>query len=184
MCGIIGYIGGQEVCPILLNGLKRLEYRGYDSVGVSVVGKEEIHTVKKKGKVSEIEGLLLSEVPGGMEFGIAHTRWATHGEPNETNAHPHCDCTKELSIVHNGIIENYKILREALEKEGHLIASQTDSEIIAHLIEKNYAGDIEKAVMISMREIEGSFGLAVIHKKEQKIVAARRGSPIILGIGH
>lgn len=183
MCGIIGYIGAKEVCPILLHGLQKLEYRGYDSVGLGVVGTNGMQMVKKKGKVSDLASALLSELPQGTKFGIAHTRWATHGEPSETNAHPHFDCKKELCVVHNGIIENYRVLREKLIAEGHKIVSETDSEIVAHLIEKYYTGDIESAVMQALREVEGAFGLAVIHRKEQKIIAARRGSPLVLGIG-
>jgi glucosamine--fructose-6-phosphate aminotransferase (isomerizing) len=135
MCGIIGYIGEKEILPILINGLKKLEYRGYDSAGVCILQNKELKTIKRKGRVSELENQKeLKNISGNI--GIAHTRWATHGEPNEINSHPHLDCKKEIAIVHNGIIENYASLRKLLIDEGHKIISETDSEVVAHLIEK------------------------------------------------
>lgn len=182
MCGIIGYIGEREVVPLLINGLKKLEYRGYDSAGICVIQKGELELIKKKGRISELEKEeKLKKIFG--EVGIAHTRWATHGKPDEINSHPHLDCKNEISIVHNGIIENYSSLKKILLKEGHKIISETDSEIIAHLIEKFYESDLEEAVTKATRLLEGAFGLAVISKKEEKIVIAKRGSPILIGVG-
>jgi glucosamine--fructose-6-phosphate aminotransferase (isomerizing) len=181
MCGIIGYIGEREAAPVLLNGLKRLEYRGYDSAGICILG-DNLSIFKKKGRVSELEkNLDINNITG--KIGIGHTRWATHGEPNEKNSHPHTDCSKNIAIVHNGIIENFESLKKILESEGHKIISDTDSEIIAHLIEKFYSGNLEEAVVKSLKLIEGTFGIAVIHKNEEKIILARRGSPLVIGIG-
>ncbi|MBT6691676.1 glutamine--fructose-6-phosphate transaminase (isomerizing) [Candidatus Parcubacteria bacterium] len=182
MCGIIGYIGNKDITPLLLDGLQKLEYRGYDSAGICVSDKQQLKTVKAKGKISELAKKVKSKTLNGA-IGIAHTRWATHGEPNEANAHPHLDCKQELAIVHNGIIENHQALTELLKKEGHKIKSQTDSEIIAHLVEKFYKNDLEAAVRQALKLIEGAFGLAVIHKDENKIVVARKGSPLIIGVG-
>lgn len=182
MCGIIGYVGKKEAKPILLEGLRRLEYRGYDSAGLCLLHNQSLAIIKKEGKLEELESLaVLNSLLGSK--GIAHTRWATHGKPNETNAHPHFDCSKSIAIVHNGIIENFYFLKKILEKEGHKFTSETDSEIIAHLIEKFYKDDLEKAVIETIRLIEGTFGLAVMHKNENRIIAARRGSPLIIGIG-
>ncbi len=182
MCGIVGYIGNKKIVPLLIDGLKKLEYRGYDSAGICVRNNGGLQLIKKKGKISELEKQPeLKEISG--DIGIAHTRWATHGEPNEVNAHPHLDCKKEIAIVHNGIIENYNSLKELLKKEGHKFSSETDSEVIAHLIEKFYSGNLEDAVSKSLKLVEGAFGLVIIHRNEEKIVAAKRGSPIIIGIG-
>lgn len=181
MCGIIGYIGEKEAAPILLNGLKRLEYRGYDSAGICIINNGLILR-KKEGKVSEFEkNLDLNTLSG--KIGIGHTRWATHGKPSETNSHPHLDCEKNIAIVHNGIIENFESLKKILQNEGHKIISETDSEIIAHLIEKFFSGNLEEAVVKTLNLIEGTFGLAVLHKNENKIIAARKGSPLVIGIG-
>ncbi len=201
MCGIIAYFGSKKAFPILVDGLKKLEYRGYDSAGICIADNHRLFLAKKKGKVAELEkdflrvyGVCsvkdphlcetrteLMEIKGNM--GIAHTRWATHGEPNEINAHPHFDCKKEIAVVHNGIIENYTSLKEILEKEGHIFVSKTDTEVISHLIEKFYKNDLEEAVIRVLKLIEGTFGMAVISQKENKIVAARRGSPVVLGVG-
>jgi glucosamine--fructose-6-phosphate aminotransferase (isomerizing) len=143
MCGIIAYFGNKNAAPILIGGLKKLEYRGYDSAGVCLLGKEKLNCAKVKGRVSELEKLALALEPSNI--GIAHTRWATHGEPSEINAHPHFDCKKEIAVVHNGIIENYSSLKEILEKEGHVFASKTDSEVLSHLIEKFYTDNLENA---------------------------------------
>jgi len=182
MCGIIGYLGKKPVVPILLSGLKRLEYRGYDSAGICIRENDALRIIKKEGPIKMIEAKL-----NGLQFtsqtGIAHTRWATHGRPNEINAHPHNDCTGKISIVHNGIIENFQALKKLLEREGHTIKSETDSEIIAHLIEKFYTNNLEEAVVRAIKLLEGTFGLAVMSASENKIVAVRRGSPLILGIG-
>lgn len=182
MCGIIGYIGDKKTIPILIDGLKRLEYRGYDSAGLCIIDQQKIATIKKKGRVALLAcEPAINNLTGSI--GIAHTRWATHGEPNEINAHPHLDCKKEIAIVHNGIIENYRVLRELLRKEGHKIISETDSEIIAHLVEKFYAGNLFAAVNKALKLVKGAYGIAVIHKNENKIVAARLGSPLIIGVG-
>ena len=182
MCGIIGYIGKKEQIPLLINGLKKLEYRGYDSAGICVIDQHKLKTVKKKGRISELENHEdLKNLSGNI--GIAHTRWATHGEPSELNSHPHLDCKNQIAIVHNGIIENYSSLKKLLINEGHFIKSDTDSEIIAHLIEKFYEEDLEKAVVKALNLIEGTFGLAIISANEDKIIAAKKGSPLIIGIG-
>ncbi len=182
MCGIIGYLGHRPATPILLDGIKKMEYRGYDSAGLCLVQQSQLHNIKRAGRIIELENALADQTSTSL-LGIAHTRWATHGEPNETNAHPHLDCTGEIAIVHNGIIENHTTLRKLLEKEGHIFKSQTDSEVIAHLVEKFYTGDLEIAVTKALELVEGAYGLAVIHAKEHKIIAARKGSPLVLGIG-
>ena len=183
MCGIIGYIGEREAVPILINGLKKLEYRGYDSAGLCISSDGELRTIKKQGRVSELENNSQCNSFHG-NIGIAHTRWATHGEPNEINAHPHFDCKNQISIVHNGIIENYLALKKLLEEEGHKIISKTDSEIVAHLIEKFYSGNLEDAVVKSLKLIEGAYGLVIICSSEDKIIAAKKGSPLIIGVGN
>jgi len=182
MCGILGYIGKKETVPLLIEGLKNLEYRGYDSVGLCVKNGNGLETIKKKGKISELINIPnLNRLNGNL--GIAHTRWATHGEPNEINAHPHFDCKKEIAVVHNGIIENYFALKEILKKEGHEFISETDSEVLAHLIEKFYDGDLAEATFKALKIVEGTFGILVICKKENKIIVAKKGSPILIGIG-
>lgn len=184
MCGIIGYCGQRQALPILMDGLKRLEYRGYDSAGFSVITKDKKNlVVKTVGKVSELE-----KRRAGMKvdstFGIAHTRWATHGEPSEPNSHPQTDCSGKISVVHNGIIENYLELKEELMKKNHTFTSETDTEIIAHLIEDVFEGDLETAVIQAVDRLVGTFGIAVIHADiDHQIIIAKRGSPIILGIG-
>jgi glucosamine--fructose-6-phosphate aminotransferase (isomerizing) len=182
MCGIIGYIGKKQAIPILLSGLKRLEYRGYDSAGICVLGAERLKIVKKEGPIKMLEAEL-RDLHFASSTGIAHTRWATHGRPNEINAHPHADCRGNIAVVHNGIIENYQALKKLLEAEGHKIISETDSEIISHLIEKFYHGDLEAAVFEAIKYLEGTLGLAVMSAHENKIVVVRRGSPLILGVG-
>ncbi|HEV8128519.1 MAG TPA: glutamine--fructose-6-phosphate transaminase (isomerizing) [Candidatus Eisenbacteria bacterium] len=182
MCGIVGYVGEQESLPILLEGLRRLEYRGYDSAGVAVLNGEGLKVQKASGKISVLEGLIKAAPTRGT-LGIAHTRWATHGEPNTKNAHPHTDCSGKLAVVHNGIIENYATLKKALEKEGHKFTTDTDTEVLCHLIEKFYQGNLEKAVAQALRLVTGTYGIAVIHQDEpRKIVGARNGSPLVVGI--
>jgi glucosamine--fructose-6-phosphate aminotransferase (isomerizing) len=181
MCGIIGYIGKKPAFPILLSGLKRMEYRGYDSFGFSILDGEKPFLFKKIGKISQFEQNFPN--PRG-EVGIAHTRWATAGEVTEANAHPHFDCHKEIFLVHNGIIENHQEIRERLIKEGHKFTSECDTEVLCHLIEKYFEGNLEEAVRKALREVRGAYGIAVISKKDpQKIVVARFSSPILLGIG-
>jgi len=185
MCGIICYTGMGNAVPVLLEGLKRLEYRGYDSAGLAV-GPEEAGTIQRiraSGRVEDLERRLSKAHVKGS-WGIAHTRWATHGEPTEENAHPHTDCRGEVVLVHNGIIENEQELKRDLRQEGHQFASQTDTEVIAHLVEKYYQGDLEEAVLKALDRLSGTFGLAVMHARNPgTIILARRGSPIILGVG-
>ncbi|KPJ56781.1 glutamine amidotransferase [Parcubacteria bacterium DG_74_2] len=181
MCGIVGYIGKRNAFGILLSGLKRLEYRGYDSFGFFVLGKNKDFLLKKTGKISEYENKSLENVEGNL--GIGHTRWATTGTVTEANAHPHFDCQENIFLVHNGIIENYKELKEKLISEGHKFSSETDSEVIAHLIEKYFEGNLEEAVRKALKKIRGTYGIAVISKKDpEKLVAAKLGSPLLLGI--
>jgi len=182
MCGIIGYIGNKEIDSLLINSLKKLEYRGYDSAGICVLEKNGLKVVKNKGKIIELEKKVSKNRLKG-HIGIAHTRWATHGAPNEKNSHPHLDCHKEIAIVHNGIIENFHALKTLLEKEGHEITSETDSEILVHLVEKFYFGNLEEAVIRALECVEGTFGLAVIHKNKEEIIAAKKSSPLVIGIG-
>ena len=182
MCGIIGYIGEKDATPILISGLKKLEYRGYDSSGICILKNKNLDLIKRKGRIAELENSINKE-NFHSNIGIAHTRWATHGEPNEKNSHPHLDCKKEIAIVHNGIIENYSSLKKLLLKEGHAFTSETDSEVIAHLIEKFYSGNLEEATLKALELVEGAYGFAVISKNEEKIVAARKGSPLVIGIG-
>lgn len=186
MCGIVGYIGNKEAQPILLDGLKRLEYRGYDSSGMALIlsNKNTISIRKSPGKIIALEKLLKARPLSG-NTGIAHTRWATHGAPTQENAHPHDDCDGELAIVHNGIIENFEFLKSNLIKEGHKFSSQTDTEVIVHLIEKFYKNlPLEEAVRRALKQLIGSFAIAVISKKEpDKLIGARSGSPLIIGVG-
>jgi len=183
MCGIIGYIGSKETVPILLDGLKKLEYRGYDSAGIAVLKDNKIHIKKCKGKIIKLEKLLEKGFPKG-NIGLGHTRWATHGKPNNLNAHPHNGCNSEVVVVHNGIIENYIPIRERLISEGHNFVSETDTEVLPHLIESNYQNDLTLAVQESIKEIEGSYAIGVISTRDPgKVVASRCGSPLIIGIG-
>jgi glucosamine--fructose-6-phosphate aminotransferase (isomerizing) len=183
MCGIVGYLGTNEAVPILLKGLKRLEYRGYDSAGIAVINENGIEVVKEVGKIRNLETILATKQPKGV-IGIGHTRWATHGQPNQVNAHPHSDQSGNVVLIHNGIIENYSVLKKSLELKGHIFKSETDTEIIAHLVEENYEGDLEKAFRISLLKLEGTYGIALISKHEpDKIFVARKGSPIVIGVG-
>jgi len=182
MCGIIGYIGERNAVPILLEGLNRLEYRGYDSAGLALQKDQKITVIKRSGRIAELEKL--PEVKTfESHLGIAHTRWATHGEPTSKNAHPHTDVSGDIAVVHNGIIENYYAIKELLAKDGIKMVSDTDSEVLAHLIKKFYLGDLQKAVTMALSVVEGALGIAVLHKSENKIVAARRGSPLLIGVG-
>ena len=183
MCGIIGYIGPKSVVPILLDGLKKLEYRGYDSAGIAVVDEGHIQTKRVKGKIQSLEESLMKSPLKGS-YGIGHTRWATHGRPSEENAHPHRDCTGQLVVVHNGIIENYLALKQTLKEEGHTFRTETDTEVIAHLIEKNFRGSLEEAVRAAAAELEGAFAVAVISVKDpDTIIAAKVGPPLVIGLG-
>jgi glutamine---fructose-6-phosphate transaminase (isomerizing) len=183
MCGIIGYIGMRGATPLLLEGLKRMEYRGYDSAGVAVMNGSGVETRKAAGKISQLERALATSPVNG-DTGIGHTRWATHGVPNECNAHPHVDCKGDIAVVHNGIIENSGTLRKGLEARGHEFASDTDTEVIAHLIEEAFDENLEDAVIEALWQIEGTYGIAVVSSKDKnKIVAARKGSPLLIGLG-
>ena len=182
MCGIVGYIGNKEALPILLQGLRRLEYRGYDSAGIVVLDKKA-HRVRAVGKIDSLANKLKGKEMIGT-IGIAHTRWATHGGVTEENAHPHFACDEKLVIVHNGIIENYRELKEKLSKDGHKFTSETDTEVLAHLIETHYHGDLRKAVEVALKHVRGTYGLVAMHTDEpDKLVAARLGSPLVVGIG-
>jgi len=183
MCGIVGYIGHKKAIKVLLDGIKRLEYRGYDSSGIAFIENGTLRCEKAVGKIAELEKKL-----DGNNFsthlGIVHTRWATHGAPTMENAHPHVDCYNEIAVVHNGIIENYDYLKSRLKQEGHIFKSETDTEVLAHLIEKYFQGNLEMAVMEALKEVEGTYGIAAISTKDpQKIVAARKGSPLVIGVG-
>lgn len=184
MCGIIGYIGKQKAAPILLEGLRQLEYRGYDSAGISVIENNKILTIKTVGKVAMLDQAM-EKLEIKSTLGIAHTRWATHGKPSDTNSHPHGDCHGDIFLVHNGIIENYQELKKILIHKKHKFISETDSEIIAHLIEEfNKRLDFKKSVLAALKMLRGTYGLAIINRKEpDKIIIARLGSPLILGIG-
>ncbi len=183
MCGIVGYVGPRLASPLLLEGLKRLEYRGYDSAGVAIMNGKGVETRKAPGKISELE-TLVAAAPIYGTLGIAHTRWATHGAPNFCNAHPHVSCNNEIAVVHNGIIENGSSLRQALEDVGHTFRSETDTEVLAHLIEEFFDGNLEEAVLEALRKVEGTYGIAVVSSRDpNKIVAARKGSPLLVGLG-
>ncbi|MDV2480802.1 glutamine--fructose-6-phosphate transaminase (isomerizing) [Methanoculleus sp. Wushi-C6] len=179
MCGIVGYIGRRDATPVLIQGLKRLEYRGYDSFGIATVGSA-IEVYKKMGRISDGEA-------GAAHLhgctGIGHTRWATHGEPNDVNAHPHTDCTGKIAVVHNGVIENYSELKRQLLARGHIFRSETDTEVIAHLIEEHYDGDLLAAVNAILPELHGSYAVLAIAEDTEQIVAARNASPLVLGVG-
>ena len=186
MCGIIGYIGKQKAVPVLIEGLKRLEYRGYDSAGLSVIDSDlKIKTIKSVGKVASLENKLNGQNIAS-NIGIAHTRWATHGKPCNMNSHPHFDCRENIFLVHNGIIENYQELKKDLLKKKHKFSSETDTEVIVHLIEEfNKKTDFKNSVLETLKMLRGTYGLAVINKKEpDKIIVAKLGSPLVIGVGN
>lgn len=182
MCGIIGYVGNREASPLIIECLKNLEYRGYDSAGIATVDKKKLFIMKCKGRISGLEGMLKKRnLPGGT--GIGHTRWATHGKPSKINAHPHVDCLKRIVIVHNGIIENFNTLKKELAKTGCRFKSETDTEVIAHLISRFYKGNLENAVKKAVKKIKGSYAIGVLSPQEPgKIVVARRDSPLSIGL--
>ena len=187
MCGIVGYIGKKQAYPILINGLKKLEYRGYDSAGVALLNNS-LKSLKKKGKVSELELFVNNEIPKAT-VGIGHTRWATHGEPNDINAHPQTSMNGIFSIVHNGIIENYSSLKNDLSKKGYVFRSETDTEVLANLVEffykQNEKISAEIAVQLALSKVVGAYGIAVLCAREKnKIVIARKGSPLVVGFGN
>ncbi len=203
MCGIVGYIGENDALPILIDGLKRLEYRGYDSSGIAVCDGDKVFSVKAVGKIAELEKkineknplnppfeggqkitLLPKEGEGGFNIGIAHTRWATHGAPTEINAHPHHDCTGKIWLVHNGIIENYQQLKNHLLEKGHKFISETDTEVIAHLLEDLYDDNITETLKKVLKLVKGTYGLVAFHNDEpNKILVAKEGSPLVIGLG-
>ena len=185
MCGIVGYIGSREAVPVIIEGLRRLEYRGYDSAGIAVLGNDKCLDLRRApGKLRNLEEVIRGKPLAGA-YGIGHTRWATHGRPTEENAHPHRDCKGEIVVVHNGIVENYLALRNQLTAEGHKFVTETDTEVIAHLVEKYFQGNLEEAVRKSVRQVHGVFALSVISSKDPgKIVAARQGPPVVIGLGN
>ncbi|MBT7619433.1 MAG: isomerizing glutamine--fructose-6-phosphate transaminase, partial [Calditrichaeota bacterium] len=183
MCGIIGYVGLKSVTPILMAGLKRMEYRGYDSSGVAIPQDGKIVVIKESGKIDNLSKQV-DKVDVFGTIGLGHTRWATHGEPSQLNAHPHSDTPGKFVIVHNGIIENYYSLKTELQKKGHNFTTQTDSEVLAHLISELYEGDFEQAVRLALTQVRGTYGLAVLCQDEpDKLIAARMGSPLVVGVG-
>jgi glucosamine--fructose-6-phosphate aminotransferase (isomerizing) len=183
MCGIVGYIGKRDVAPLLLEGLQRLEYRGYDSAGIAIHARSGgLRTAKTKGRVRDLEARVPKRFAGST--GIAHTRWATHGEPNDVNAHPHLDADGKVAVVHNGIIDNAAELRAKLAADGVTLVSDTDTEVFAHLVARSGADTLEERVREALRHVEGTYGVAVLHADfPDRIVAARNGSPVVLGIG-
>jgi len=182
MCGIIGYVGHRPALPILIEGLHRLEYRGYDSAGVALPEDDGLYIAKSAGRISVLEQVIDAEKDGST--GIGHTRWATHGAPNDVNAHPHCDATGRIAVVHNGIIENYVSLRTFLEQQGRTFTSDTDTEVLTQLISFFYEGNLEHAVRRALHDVAGTYGIAVVCADEPDvIIAARKGSPLIIGVG-
>jgi len=183
MCGIVGYIGPKDATPILIGGLKRLEYRGYDSAGVALIDRGALETRRAEGKIARLEGVL-AEQPVKGHVGIGHTRWATHGPPSDRNAHPHLSTDNTVAVVHNGIIENADALRKELHRKGHTFRSDTDTEVLSHLIQELFEGSLEEAVIGALRVVEGTYGIAVVSSKDPgKIVGARKGSPLLVGVG-
>jgi glucosamine--fructose-6-phosphate aminotransferase (isomerizing) len=183
VCGIVGYTGPREAGPILMEGLRRLEYRGYDSAGIALVDEAgDLFVEKKAGKLANLATAIADRTPHAA-LGLAHTRWATHGRPNDLNAHPHQDCTGDITVIHNGIIENFRELRDALEARGHTLTSETDTEAIAHLVEECYQGDLADAVRAALHQVEGAYALVVMHRKEiSRLVGARQDVPLVVGL--
>ncbi len=184
MCGIVGYTGPRAAGPILMEGLRRLEYRGYDSAGIALVTETgDLFVEKRAGKLANLATAIADRTPNAG-IGLAHTRWATHGRPNDLNAHPHVDCTGEITVIHNGIIENFRELRDGLEARGHTLASETDTEALAHLVEEAYAGDLAAAVRAALARAEGAYAIAVMHRGEpDRLIGARMNVPLVVGIG-
>src|SRR5947208_4456800 len=185
MCGIIGYVGSRDVVPVLIGGLKKLEYRGYDSAGIAVINGSGVEVVRAEGKLSNHE-TKLHDKPLHGSFGMGHTRWATHGKPNENNAHPHRDCTGQVVVIHNGIIENFLPLKQQLQQAGHTFTTETDTEVVAHLIEEKLKGGAKfaDAVKKTLKELEGHYALVMIDGSEPgTIIAAKHGPPLVVGLG-
>jgi glucosamine--fructose-6-phosphate aminotransferase (isomerizing) len=183
MCGIVGYTGPREAGPVLLDGLRRLEYRGYDSAGIALVTDAgDVFVEKRAGKLANLEHALAGDPPRAG-VGLGHTRWATHGRPSDLNAHPHSDCTGRITVVHNGIVENFRELRDELTAKGHTLQSETDTEVVAHLVEDAYEGDLADAVRTALRRLEGAYALVVMHRDEpERLVGARLNAPLIVGV--
>jgi glucosamine--fructose-6-phosphate aminotransferase (isomerizing) len=183
MCGIVGYVGPREAGPILIEGLKRLEYRGYDSAGIALVDEAgDLFVEKKAGKLANLQTAIADRTPHAA-IGMAHTRWATHGRPSDLNAHPHQDCTGKVTVIHNGIIENHRALRDGLMARGHVLTSETDTEAIAHLVEEAYAGDLGEATRVALRQLEGAYALVVMHRDEvDRLIGARQNVPLVVGL--
>ena len=182
MCGIMGYIGKGDAVPVIIDGLSKLEYRGYDSAGIAVYNDGSLKVTKKKGRLAEMAAALGDVQPAGLAIG--HTRWATHGVPSDANSHPHCDCRGRIAVVHNGIIENYAMLRKDLMLEGHDFVSETDTEVLSHLVEKYYQGSLEEAVRRALQDLQGSYAIAVVCSDQpDRIIAAKKDSPLIVGLG-
>src|SRR3954468_21140949 len=184
MCGIVGYVGKKRVVDVIIEGLRRLEYRGYDSAGIAVCGNGTGLQIRRaEGKLRNLEAVIKAQPIEGT-YGIGHTRWATHGRPTEENAHPHRDCTGDIVVVHNGIVENFLPLKEQLQHEGHKFCTETDTEVIAHLVEKYFEGNLESAVRSAVKQLRGVFALSVLSRQDpNKIVAAREGPPVVIGLG-
>lgn len=183
MCGIVGYVGERPAKELLLTALQKLEYRGYDSAGIALVEGEKLFLEKRAGKVSELARSLEAKASRAT-VGLGHTRWATHGPPTDTNAHPHCDCQKKIAVIHNGIIENYLPFKEELQRRGHSFLSETDSEVIAHLIEEHYGKNLLEAVREALRPLRGAYAIAVVATDSpDEVIVARQGSPLVLGLG-
>ena len=183
MCGIVGYTGPREAGPILMEGLRRLEYRGYDSAGIALVDEGgDLFVEKKAGKLANLTTAIADRTPHAA-MGLAHTRWATHGRPNDLNAHPHVDCSGKITVIHNGIIENFRELRDGLEARGHRLDSETDTEALAHLVEEAYAGDLADAVRAALRRVQGAYAIVVMHREEAgRLVGARQDVPLVVGL--
>src|SRR5262245_33306370 len=185
MCGIVGYVGTRDAVPVILEGLQRLEYRGYDSAGIAVVNDGELLRRRSVGKLKQLEESLRGEPLHGA-YGIGHTRWATHGRPSEENAHPHQDCHGRVVVVHNGIIENYLPLKQRLAAQGHTFVTQTDTEVVAHLVESHLQGadGFEAAVRAAVAELEGIYALVLMDRQHpQMLIGARQGPPLVVGLG-
>ena len=184
MCGIVGYIGDKQAAPFLLDGMSKLEYRGYDSAGIAVYEKGKIRVEKCVGRLESLRQKLVGNVPVGT-VGIGHTRWATHGRPSDRNAHPHTDSSGDFVVVHNGIIENYMALKEALLEKGHVFLSETDSEVVAHLMEDNFNGNFEETVKKVLGMIEGSYSLVFMCAQEpDKLICTKKDNPLVIGLGN
>ena len=183
MCGIVGYVGKRQATPFLIEGLTKLEYRGYDSSGIAVLNEEKIRVEKCVGRLAELKRIIEGNEPTG-HIGIGHTRWATHGRPSDSNAHPHTDCAGNFAVVHNGIIENYMSLKEDLIEKGHSFKSETDTEVVAHLLEEVYNGDFEASVREVLSRIEGSYALVFMSREHpDRLICTKQDNPLVIGLG-